>query len=126
MNARTALSALGVGCATFLAVGAAVTLAFDANTPYSALVGVPAGLLFGVGIGIFAYVALGRGVTPRFRRSLLSTAGGGYAAVGVLVLWNLSSTVRAAVSVREVGAVAAAALAVAYVALIVRDRRRLA
>lgn len=124
MNARTALSALGVGCATFLAVGAAVTLALDANTPYSALVGVPSGLLVGVCLGIFAYVALARGVTARFRRSLLSTAGGGYAAVGVLVAWNLVPSVRAAVSVREVGAVAAAALAVAYVGLVVRDRRR--
>jgi len=63
-----------------------------------------------------------RGVTARFRRSLLSTAGGGYAAVGVLVLWNLVPSVRAAVSVREVGAVAAAALAVAYVGLVVRER----
>ncbi|HMB51259.1 hypothetical protein [Natronoarchaeum rubrum] len=122
MNARTSLSALGVGAATFLAVGAAVTLALDANTTYSSLVGVPAGLLVGVGAGVFAYVALARGVTARFRRSLLSTAGGGYAAVGVLVLWNLSPSVRSAVSVREVGVVAAAALAVAYVALVVRDR----
>lgn len=122
MNARTALSALGVGCAIFLAVGAAVTLALDANTPYSALVGLPAGLLVGAGAGAFAYVALARGVTAGFRRTLLSTATSGYAVVGVLVLWNLTPTVRSAVSIREVAAVAAAAAVVAYVVLLIRDR----
>ena len=122
MNARTALSAFGVGVATFVGVGTAVSMLLGANSPYGALVGVPAGLLLGVGATIFAYVALGRGVTPRFRRFLIGTAAAGYGALALLFLWNVSADLRAATTVRDVSALVAFVGVATYAALLVRDR----
>lgn len=122
MNSRTALVALGVAVAAFLGVGGAVTAALEANTPFSALVGVPSGVLVGLGAAIFSYVALSRGVTPRFRRALVGTAAAGYAGVAALVAWNLSGAVKSAASVGELAVGAVLVGIVTYVALVIVGR----
>ncbi|SNZ15990.1 hypothetical protein SAMN06269185_2668 [Natronoarchaeum philippinense] len=122
MNVRTPLVALGDGAAAFLAIGTAVTVALATDTGFSAIVGLPAGLLVGIGTGLFAYVALSRGVTARFRRLLGSMAITGYVVVGLLAAWNLSATVQAAITVQEVGLVAAVTVVVAYLTLLVPER----
>jgi hypothetical protein len=119
MDARTALAALGVGVATFLGVGAAVTALVDTQT---AFVGIPTGVLLGVGAAAFAYVALGRGVTPRFRRLLIATAATGYAAIAFLLVWNPSPALRAAMSVRDVGVLIALVAVTTYAVLLVHAR----